>query len=63
MAFKKRTYVARETVITAENLNDIQDAILGFDGVVDTDDSDPDYTLGVDENGIFFKEKEKDNNG
>lgn len=61
MAFQKVDYVARETVITAKNLNDIQDEILGMSWVVDTDDSDPDYTLGVDENGIFFKEK--DNNG
>ena len=59
-AFVKRTYVEGQTIITAQNLNDIQDAILGVDGVVDTTESDPDYTLGVDENGIFFKEKEND---
>ena len=59
-AFVKRTYVEGQTIITAQNLNDIQDAILGMDGVVDTEESDPDYTLGVDENGIFFKEKEND---
>jgi hypothetical protein len=28
MGLVKRTYVAQETVITAENLNDIQDAII-----------------------------------
>ena len=58
MSFTKRVYVAGETIITADNLNDIQDELLGMGGVVDTDDSDPDYTLGVDENGIFFKEKD-----
>lgn len=28
MSFTKRTYTAHETIITAENLNDIQDAII-----------------------------------
>lgn len=28
MALKKRTYVNNETVISAENLNDIQDSIV-----------------------------------
>ena len=28
MALTKRTYVDGETVITAENLNDIQDAVI-----------------------------------
>ena len=31
MALTKRTYVSRETAITAQNLNEIQDAIIGLE--------------------------------
>lgn len=31
MALTKRTYVSRETTITAQNLNEIQDAIIGLE--------------------------------
>lgn len=40
MALIKRTYTDRETVITAENLNDIQDAVIALeDGLLTVDDS------------------------
>lgn len=32
MALTKRNYVSGETVITATNLNDIQDAIVALEG-------------------------------
>ena len=32
MALKKRTYVSGQTIITAENLNDIQDSIITLEG-------------------------------
>lgn len=32
MALSKRTYVSGQTIITAENLNDIQDAIVALEG-------------------------------
>lgn len=32
MALKKRTYISKETIITAQNLNDIQDAIIALEG-------------------------------
>lgn len=39
MAFIKREYTDRETVITAENLNDMQDAIIALeDGLLTVDD-------------------------
>ncbi len=57
MALQKVTYVAHETIITADNLNDIQDAILEMEGVIDPD-TDPDYEIGCDEIGIYFKEKD-----
>ena len=37
MALSKRTYVSGQTIITAENLNDIQDSIIALeknDGVI-----------------------------
>ena len=40
MALIKRTYTDRETVITAENLNDIQDAVIMLeDGLLTVDDN------------------------
>ena len=36
MGLTKRTYVDGETVITAENLNDIQDAIIENEGAIET---------------------------
>ena len=57
MALVKRTYVAHETIITAENLNAIQDAIIEQEGRIDPE-SDSDYEIGCDENGIYFKEKD-----
>lgn len=60
MAFTKRNYVAHETIITAENLNDIQDELLRAGGTIDPG-SDEDYEIGVDENGIYFLEKENNN--
>ena len=32
MALSKRTYISKETTITAQNLNDIQDAIITLEG-------------------------------
>ena len=32
MALSKRTYVSGQTIITAENLNDIQDSIIALEG-------------------------------
>ena len=33
MALTKRTYVSRETAITAQNLNEIQDSIIDLENV------------------------------
>lgn len=35
MALTKRNYVSGETVITAKNLNEIQDSIIALEGTVD----------------------------
>lgn len=32
MSLQKRTYVSGATIITAENLNDIQDSIISLEG-------------------------------
>ena len=46
MAFTKRTYVDNQTVITAENMNQIQDEIIRVANIVDAGDHIPEK--GVD---------------
>ena len=61
MALTKVEYVSGQTIITAENLNDIQDAILGLEetaGAIDPDSS-ASYEMGVDAGGVYFKEKDE----
>lgn len=41
MALNKRTYIDRETVITADNLNDIQDSIIALESEIDDKVNEP----------------------
>ena len=49
MALKKRTYKANETPITAENLNDIQDAIIDMETANGDIDAALDSILAIQE--------------
>ena len=40
MALNKRTYVDQETVITAQNLNEIQDAIIANEEAIEDQGDD-----------------------
>lgn len=60
MALTKREYVEGQTIITAQNLNDIQDAILDLEDTTSALDpsSSTSYEIGVDNAGVYFKEKD-----
>jgi hypothetical protein len=47
MALTKRNYVSGETVITAENLNEIQDAIIALEGTDGDDGTHPAYYIDL----------------
>lgn len=47
MALAKRNYVSGETVITAENLNEIQDAIIALEGTAGDDGTHPVYYIDL----------------
>lgn len=47
MALTKRNYVSGETVITAENLNEIQDAIIALEGTAGDDGTHPAYYIDL----------------
>lgn len=47
MAFTKRNYVSGETVITAENLNEIQDAIIALEDAAGDDGTHPVYYIDL----------------
>lgn len=47
MALTKRNYVSGKTVITAENLNDIQDAIIALEGAAGDDGTHPAYYIDL----------------
>jgi hypothetical protein len=47
MALAKRNYVSGETVITAENLNEIQDAIIALEGTAGDDGTHPAYYIDL----------------
>lgn len=47
MALAKRNYVSGKTVITAENLNEIQDAIIALEGTAGDDGTHPAYYIDL----------------
>ena len=47
MVLAKRNYVSGETVITAENLNEIQDAIIALEGTAGDDGTHPAYYIDL----------------
>lgn len=47
MALTKRNYVSGETVITAENLNEIQDAIIALEGTAGDDSTHSVYYIDL----------------
>ena len=54
MALSKRTYVSGQTIITAENLNDIQDSIIALeknDGVIPHIGDNGNWYLGATDTG------------
>ena len=56
MSFEKRNYISEQTVITAKNLNDIQDELIRQAEEIPTDSHINeliDTRLGVIENGAY----------
>ena len=54
MALKKTTYVSGSTIITAENLNDIQDSVIALENTEKTSISGGSVTGGA--NALVTKE-------
>lgn len=54
MALSKRTYVSGQTIITAENLNDIQDSIIALeknDGIIPHIGDNGNWYIGENDTG------------
>lgn len=47
MALSKRTYVSGQTIITAENLNEIQDSIIALESAAGDDGTHPAYYIDL----------------